>query len=72
MGKPRKKRISHRQQHRLIVRSERRDRPDLGKLSRALIGLARAEAEREAEVQHAAYDPTTPPQPDREGGERDA
>lgn len=71
MAQPRKK-TSHRQERRFTVRGVRRDPVDMTKLSRALISLARAEAEREAEAVHTSHDQTTPPQPDREGGERDA
>lgn len=68
----RQKKTSHRQERTFTVRSIRRDPVDMRKLSKALISLARAEAEREAEAQHADRDQTTPPQPDREGGEQDA
>lgn len=68
----RRKKTSHRQERRFTVRGVRRDPVDMTKLSRALIGLARAEAEREAEAQHAASDQAAPPQLEREGGERDA
>lgn len=37
---------------RIIVRGVERDRPDLRKLSRAVIAMAQAEAEREARIQH--------------------
>jgi hypothetical protein len=39
---------------RLVVRSERRDPPDYRKLSRALIALAQAQAEKEARAEHEA------------------
>lgn len=39
---------------RLVVRSERRDPPDYRKLSRALIALAQAQAEKEAQAEHEA------------------
>lgn len=76
MAQPRKK-TSHRQERRFTVRGVRRDPVDMRKLSKALIGLAIAEAEREAQAereaaaQHGARDQTASPQPDREGGERD-
>lgn len=68
----RRKKTSHRQERKFTVRSVRRDPVDMTKLSRALISLARAEAEREAEAQHISSDTTTPPQPEHEGGEPDA
>ena len=68
----RQKKTSHRQERTFAVRSVRRDPVDMRKLSKALIGLAMAEAKREAEAQHAGHAQTTPPQPDREGGEQDA
>lgn len=37
---------------RIVVRGVERDRPDLRKLSRAVIAMALAEAEREAQIQH--------------------
>ncbi|SMD14476.1 hypothetical protein [Kibdelosporangium aridum] len=40
--------------HRFTVRGVRRDPVDIGKLSKALIGLAMAEAEREAQAEHTA------------------
>lgn len=39
---------------RIIVRGLRRDPPDIRKLSRALISLAMAEAEREAQAEQTA------------------
>lgn len=41
-----------RPERRIVVRGVRRDPPDLHKLSRALIALAQAQAEKEAERQH--------------------
>lgn len=41
---------------RIIVRGVERDRPDLRKLSRAVIVMAQAEAEREAQIQHEQKD----------------
>lgn len=67
----RRKKTSHRRERKFTVRSVRRDPVDMRKLSKALIGLAIAEAERGAEAQHAAHDTTTP-QPERQGGEEDA
>lgn len=43
-----------REPRRIIVESVQRERPDLRKLSRAVIALAQAEAEREAQAQHSA------------------
>lgn len=45
-----------REERRFTVRGIRRDPPDIGKLSKALIGLAMAEAEREAQAEQAARD----------------
>ena len=36
----------------IVVRGVQRDRPDLRKLSRAVIAMAQAEAERDAQAQH--------------------
>jgi hypothetical protein len=44
---------------RLTVRSERRDPPDYRKLSRALIALAQAQAEKEAQAEHEAHQKRT-------------
>lgn len=74
---PRKRRNQHRYGHarRFTVRGVRRDPADMGKLSRALLGLAMAEAERQAQADHTARasDIDTPeaasqPQPESEGG----
>lgn len=46
-----KKRATPARDRQLFVRSERRDPPDLRKLSRALIALALAQAQAEAEAQ---------------------
>lgn len=64
---------------RFTVRGVRRDQVDMGKLSKALIGLATAEAERQAQAEHtrvteaakreAAVTAETPAPPD--GGARD-
>jgi hypothetical protein len=37
---------------RIVIRGVQRERPDLRKLSRAVIAMAQAEAEREAQAQH--------------------
>ncbi|TDU06599.1 hypothetical protein EDD99_5162 [Streptomyces sp. 846.5] len=49
-----KKEQAHREERRFTVRGVRRDPPDIRKLSRALISLAVAEAEREAQAEQAA------------------
>jgi hypothetical protein len=46
-----------REERRFAVRGIRRDPPDIRKLAKALIGLAMAEAEREAQAQQAARQP---------------
>jgi hypothetical protein len=43
------------QDRRFTVRGVRRDPVDMGKFSRALLGLAQAEAERQAQAEHAAH-----------------
>jgi hypothetical protein len=43
----------HKDKH-IRIRGERRDQPDIRKLSRAVIALAQAQAEKEAEAVHAA------------------
>lgn len=54
-----RKEHSKREERRFTVRGIRRDPPDIGKLSKALIGLALAEAEREAQAEQAARPPET-------------
>lgn len=55
MSSKKKNQINRRRaQRQLRVRGVRRDPPDLRKLSRALIELAQAEAEREAQAEQAA------------------
>lgn len=49
-----KKGGSRKEERRLTVRGIRRDPPDIKKLSRALIGLAMAEAERQAQAEQTA------------------
>ena len=49
--KPNKKSHLRRQERRFSLRSVRRDAPDMRKLGKALLGLAMAEAEREAQTQ---------------------
>jgi hypothetical protein len=51
-----KKRKTPARDRRVFVRSERREAPDLGKLSRALIALALAQAQAEADAQAAHVD----------------
>lgn len=48
----RRKTTSHRD-GKIIIRGVQRDRPDLRKLSRAVIAMTQAEAEREAQIQHS-------------------
>jgi hypothetical protein len=60
-------------QRRLIVRGIRREPVDLGKFSRALLGLAAAEAERQAQADHAerahsAGDEVASSRPSHRGG----
>jgi hypothetical protein len=52
-SKPNRRRTttSHRD-GKIIVRGVQRDRPDLRKLSRAVIAMTQAQAEREAQIQH--------------------
>jgi hypothetical protein len=71
----RKKTTSHRQERRFTVRGVRRDPVDMSKLSRALIGLAIAEAECEAQAEQAVRTTATPHQQSgkpTEGGVRNA
>jgi hypothetical protein len=46
-----------REERRFSVRGIRKDPPDIRKLSKALLGLAMAEAERQAQAQQAAHQP---------------
>ena len=76
-SKRRKNRNSHsrHEEHRFTVRGIRRDPPDIGKLSKALIGLAMAEAEREAQAEQAARErasKVTSPDEERSEGQPDA
>lgn len=51
--KPRRSRAANpRQDRRVVVYGVQREKPDLRKLSRAVIAMAQAEAEREAQAQH--------------------
>ena len=62
-----------RKERRFTVRSIRRDPPDIRKLGKALIGLAMAEAEREAQAQQTARlvkPQTTSEDKGQSGGER--
>lgn len=64
-----------REERRFTVRGVRREPPDIRKLSRALIGLAMAEAEREAQAEQAVRQvppAVTSNEQKRSGGERDA
>jgi len=66
------KKYDHRQR-RIRVRAVRRGEPDLRKLARALLDLAVAQAEADAERQHLAHPPKvvelrppTPPGPEKD------
>ncbi len=59
VSRKRQNRNSHHEERRLTVRGIRRDPPDILKLSKALIALAMAEAERQAQAEQAART-TTP------------
>lgn len=48
----RSRHVRPRRDDRIVIRGVERDRPDLRKLSRAVIAMAQAEAEREAQIQH--------------------
>ena len=54
MAAKRRNKKSRNQERRLTVRGIRRDPPNMQKLSKALIALAMAEAEREAQAEQAA------------------
>jgi hypothetical protein len=76
-SKRKNRRNSHSKERRFTVRSVRRDPPDIQKLSKALIGLAMAEAEREAQAEQAAREATSKRQTASEsdpepGSQRDA
>lgn len=65
----------YRDDRRITVRGVRRDPPDIRKLSRALISLAMAEAEREAQAEQTAREAAVPSSTSsgpKEGGGRDA
>lgn len=52
-SKPNRRRsTTPRREGKIVVRGVQRDRPDLRKLSRAVIAMTQAEAEREAQAQH--------------------
>jgi hypothetical protein len=53
MATKRRNKNSHKREHRFRVRGVRRDPPDIKKLSKALIALAMAEAEREAQAEQS-------------------
>jgi endonuclease/exonuclease/phosphatase family metal-dependent hydrolase len=62
-----------RDERRLSVRGVRRDPPDIRKLSRALLHLAMAEAEREAQAEQVARSAEaeiTPPDEERQESDR--
>lgn len=75
MTSKRRNKQSHSRERRFTVRGVRRDPPDIQKLSKALIALAMAEAEREAQAEQAAREAesavTSEPE-DPSGGEPDA
>lgn len=48
----RRRSTTPRQNGKIVVRGVQRDRPDLRKLSRAVIAMTQAQAEREAQAQH--------------------
>ncbi|BCT76442.1 hypothetical protein SCMU_22840 [Sinomonas cyclohexanicum] len=52
--------VKPREPRRIVVEGAQRERPDLRKLSRAVIALAQAEAEREAQAQHQDERPRRP------------
>ncbi|TMQ91740.1 hypothetical protein ETD83_29500 [Actinomadura soli] len=54
MGKRKRHNRPRREERRFRVRGVRRDPPDMRKLGKALISLAQAEAERQAQVEHDA------------------
>lgn len=54
---------SGRPELRIRIRSVRRDQPDIGKLSRAVIGLALAQAEAQAKAAHEADQDGLHPEP---------
>ena len=75
MTSKRKNKKSHSRERRFTVRGVRRDPPDIQKLSKALISLAMAEAEREAQAEQAARDAesqVTSEDENQSGGDRDA
>ena len=57
-------------EHRLTVRGIRRDQVDISKLSKALLGLAMAEAERDAQAEHASRTAKEQPEITSKGGLR--
>jgi hypothetical protein len=58
MAHSQRNRTSQSRERRFTVRGIRRDPPDMQKLGRALIGLAQAEAERQAQAEQTARDAT--------------
>lgn len=52
----RSRQMRPRRDDRIVVRGVERDRPDLRKLSRAVIAMAQAEAERDAQIQYEQKD----------------
>lgn len=75
MTSKRRNKKSHSRERRFTVRGVRRDPPDIQKLSKALIALAMAEAEREAQAEQAARDAesaATSEDDEQSGGNPDA
>jgi hypothetical protein len=78
MGRHKKNRKPQRRdERRVVVRGIRRDPPDMRKLGKALLGLAQAEAERQAQEQHTSHRSAERPespdvqQPGARGGDTD-
>ena len=53
-SRPGSKRAARQKQRRLSVRGERREQPDVGRVARAVIAMALAQAEREAQLKAEA------------------
>lgn len=71
----RKTKRRYQKDRRITVRGVRHDPPDIRKLSRALISLAMAEAEREAQAEQTTREATsavTPPNRPYKGGASNA
>ncbi|WUI02870.1 hypothetical protein OHR68_14035 [Spirillospora sp. NBC_00431] len=72
MGKRKRHNQPRREERRFRVRGVRRDPPDMRKLGKALISLAQAEAERQAQAEHQTCpqrgESEPGDQPQQEGG----